>query len=328
VREAVRLLLDLHSYWLSSAVQEGLDLVAQISPTVNATEAPELDGEIRLFVGSLYQVTGDFPVAERHLRDAVRILRETPTSDRYAESLIRLGSALVWQDKIDEAMPFIDQAEAAAENSRDRALLADVWAIRGVIAARTGDPSAERIVRRYVEIAREASSGALGMALNNLGDLVMRRDPATAIPILQEALDILAAYNDRIGVRYASTTLGEAFLLVGDPRQAAPHLQRAYEQSREIGDDLIAAESALSLAVAYAQLGDEPRAVATWSHANRTKPEAVRFDPGTLLLVNRHLEPLRLRTDLDFEDLWQRGADPRFSVANAIIVGSSEPLSS
>jgi predicted ATPase/class 3 adenylate cyclase len=319
-REAVKLVLDLQTYWSTSAVQEGLTVATRLSSAVDALGEPWLSGEIRLLIGNLYQATADYPAAEEQFREALLRLREHPSSDLYTRALAQLASALGWQDKIKEASQLLKQAEAAVDKSQDLALIGEVWNVKGIIAARTGDPSAEEIVRRCVEIAREAKLGTgLTMALNNLGDLVMRRDPIPAIPILEEALATCSALQYSVGIRRVSTTLGEALLLAGDPREATPHLQLAYQQSRELGDDYIAAEAALSLAAAYALLGDAPLAVATWSHAESTKPAAVPFDPGTLLLVDQHLEPLRQRDEFDFEHHWQRGTDPRFSVSESTL---------
>ena len=126
-------------------------------PTPDDVPDPALEAVIRS--GADAMEAGDHTGAEGAFREA---LRQEPRGSARAEALFRLGLALAGQERFDEAMPPIAEAEAVARKLRGTRslLLADVLRAKTIVLYRTGRIEEARAVYREAKAILEHSADA------------------------------------------------------------------------------------------------------------------------------------------------------------------------
>ena len=139
-------------------------LLSAVSPAWAASpstpdDAPDPALEAVIRSGADAMETGDHTGAEDAFREA---LRQEPRGSVRAEALFRLGLALAGQERFDEAMPPIAEAEAVARKLRSaRSLLfADVLRAKTIVLYKTGRIEEARAVYREAKAILEHSADA------------------------------------------------------------------------------------------------------------------------------------------------------------------------
>jgi DNA-binding winged helix-turn-helix (wHTH) protein/tetratricopeptide (TPR) repeat protein len=94
------------------------ELLQRTSAALDARFAaePDVKASIDLALGNAYFGLTDYPAAERHRRDAVRLLRETlgPASRATLDAQYQLSALLIQTNRLDEAATLLDQTDQLA----------------------------------------------------------------------------------------------------------------------------------------------------------------------------------------------------------------------
>jgi tetratricopeptide (TPR) repeat protein len=170
-------------------------------------------------LGKLAWLKGDYPAAERALRDGLARRRRLGDRRSIALSLNNLGIVLTETGEFGQAIEAWEQALGIRR---------DIGDLVGVVAT-----------------------------LNNLGMLALERaENAKARALFDDALEVAKQIGDRNRIALILVNTGEALRRTGELDQALAILKQAEEQFDELGDKLGLAEALRAMGDAHLARGD------------------------------------------------------------------------
>ncbi|HYN98612.1 MAG TPA: AAA family ATPase, partial [Actinomycetota bacterium] len=196
--------------WMETLLQKDLDQpVCAIALTV---------------AGSMALVEGDHPSAQRYLREAVALARETGDMVRLALALHNLGLSALNSLDFETASTSFEQALPMFERSGNQQMISGIRTHLGTAAFMRGDlDEAEAETQAALDIARNIKDRiASYFALHNLAQVALARgDLEKAGPLLKEGLTLA----DEVGSQSRMSYYVEAYALIlanrGDDERAA-----------------------------------------------------------------------------------------------------------
>lgn len=221
---------------------------------------------------SLYRTLGDYEQAARCYYQAILL------SEKFAPAMSRgliysnLSTVLLQLGRVDQALYYLDKAEAVSRHEKNFELAASVLIHKGVFYVEQRDWEKGRLYfQTALEMGRRQTAPALReiavelchTALVNLGQYYqLREQPVLALPYLKEAV----ALNDKVNAYHrntALTVLGQVYYRLKDYRHAEYYLTAARREAASLflTNDLI--QSYRTLAELYAATGRTAEAFAT-----------------------------------------------------------------
>jgi predicted ATPase/DNA-binding winged helix-turn-helix (wHTH) protein len=226
----LRLCVALFRFWdMREHLTEGrarLETILRLA----GTERPRERARVLHFLGALVSAQGDYPAAERFLKQSLSLYEELADQSGIAASL-----------------------NALAVSARDR-----------------GDyPAAQTYFERSLACWRLLSDRlAIARCLHNLSNVVkVRGDYPRAQWALREATDIFVELGDRNGAAWSINQQGDIACAQGDTIAARELYERALFAFREAGDQWGSARSLSDLGSIDCERGDHPAARAAYREA-------------------------------------------------------------
>ena len=205
----------------------------------SAEEAPALESELRLKLGTGRFLQGDHRGSETDLQVALDLAADQGDVEVEARALLALGQLHRARGRMDLAVGCLEQAEQAARPALSRwgrGVAVEALEGLGRIAYERGEgPRAESLFRRAQEVAG-GDGGLRARALLGLAGSVGRTgDDRGAVALLEEALHLAEAAGDRILQGRIDNNLGVAHLLGERPGEALACFRRALDVRKGLG---------------------------------------------------------------------------------------------
>ncbi|HVR89233.1 MAG TPA: adenylate/guanylate cyclase domain-containing protein [Candidatus Limnocylindria bacterium] len=167
---------------------------------------------------------------------------------------------------------------------------------------------AKRFYGEANEIAKRdgrAAERALAAYNYSFAFMVLAREPAVGIPLLEESLAAYREVGDPAGIGRAAWALGQAYVLGDATRDALlrgrDYVREAYKQHRALGNQFDIGWDLHGIGLAAFKLGDHDEAERSWTEATRIFADA--DDASGLLLMFSNLGELaKARGDLERHD--------------------------
>ncbi|MBI5670776.1 MAG: tetratricopeptide repeat protein [Chloroflexi bacterium] len=198
------------------------------------------------------------PSSGSALHEALEAAQRAKRAERYAEALeqlnraqslagndvnavavsrVSLGDVLIHQGRWDEATAVLQTARQAAYDGSQRAHLAYVLDMQGVLAQAQGEwEMARSLYEQALETARSVRAiGAEGRALGHLADCYLRENNASyAVHLLRESLPKLNMTGDIELSTYFVGRLGQALIVNGQDGEGRQLIERALRLARQL----------------------------------------------------------------------------------------------
>jgi DNA-binding SARP family transcriptional activator len=260
---------NLRAAWHWAAAEGAFDLLARLSDGLN----------------SYWELSGLFEEAAAAYSEALHARTvgraDGPSPAALEESLGRLRTRqsywLTQLGQYDEAERAAREASAVATGLTTADLPGEVAYCRGELAAHQLNWIAARpLLEQAVRLARAGDRWRLEVrSLDRLGQaLAVLGDPEAAAELLEQALAIRQAHNDRVGVGQSYTWLCFVRPLLGDYQGARDAGERAVHWNRLTG-------ARAGEAVALAFLGELLSMLGRFAEAERCQLDAVRISRET-----------------------------------------------
>jgi len=211
--------------WLEHAIAQGRD----VSTTVTARTL-SIAGMIACF-------QGDYPTAERWLRDALVLAREAGDARTTAWSTLWLGGTSIFQGEFATSLPLITEGYRLFESIGDAPWTAYSSFYLGVYFALTHDSEQSSAhfrdaLRRFRDIG---FASGIAATLGNMGAFELKLgDRRTAEAMLREALSMRFPLEDRWGLAQELRELAQVAALDRDAERGV----RLYAASEALLDSL------------------------------------------------------------------------------------------
>lgn len=183
------------------------------------TGQPELELSIRVALGEVYMANSLLPQAEKQLRRAETLARQTGNKEMLASALDSLSNVLFSSEQSRAALMEALQLAQNTDNRLSPELRAGILSEAGqLLGFEKHSPQAERILRQAVEIGRTngVSRSTLITALSRLGQYLRyenRLDEAE--PVLNDALALVSS-SPTVSANLALEQLGVIRIKRGD----------------------------------------------------------------------------------------------------------------
>lgn len=237
---AVRqLMLRGFAKYLLADFGESTRLLEQAAVMAAGTGSPILQAEVDLRTGSALGLVGDFAGAERHYRRALEIAVAQRDLYLQANALGGLGFTLLRSARVEEAVPWLEQALTLSEKAGARVSVATMLGNLGRCYYALGDfEKAEPLLLRAADLAGELGDlyrreGLLG----SLGDQAFfgRKDSRKATAYYQRALESARGLGDLASTARFLEQMTSVALASGDLATADKYNREALAISRQIG---------------------------------------------------------------------------------------------
>jgi two-component system NarL family sensor kinase len=192
----------------------------------------------------VYRTLGDYEQAVRSCHRALLFSDQQDSTGRVKASIYNdLATVLIQLDRTDQALYYLEKAEALAREKKDSVLLISVLGHKGNFHGKLKEwDKSKQYLQTSVELARKGLKGVLpettyeleGAALCNLGYAYLLQDqPTQALVYLKEA----AALSDKVGVYLGNhlwLMLGLAYSGLDNYREAESYLLKANENATRL----------------------------------------------------------------------------------------------
>ncbi len=228
-----------------------------------ATGDAALQALARQYMGQSYHALGDYPRAERILRDNIDSLDESHAGTSYVASCAWLAMSLADRGEFEQAYVALDRAHLAAEATRHAYSQTIAWTLAGFVSLRRGrlaravlplERSLEACRRKHLTVWQPIPASLLGLAFVRMGHL------GEGLHLLEDA----ARLSRELGIRaYLPTwlvNLAAGYLADGQHARARATAEEALELARAGGERGQQA-SALTLLGDIAAAGAPPATV-------------------------------------------------------------------
>jgi predicted ATPase/DNA-binding XRE family transcriptional regulator len=210
------------------------------------------------------------------LRLASRAVQRAPDDAALGRAAAAAGAMAMVTGDLPRAEAMMHRTLAAVRSSGDRWVEAYVLAGFGLRAMARGLPDeAERQLRAALSVAVEAGDlGYTATIHTYLANLhLVQGDRAAAVASLHTALDVATDLDHRPGEFHALLQLGQLAVQADDRDLARDYLHRGAEAAAELGEPVVIANFAESLAVVAARDGRHERAARLLGVARRLRDE-------------------------------------------------------
>lgn len=278
----------------------GLLLLQQGSPQAALALLPEaietfeaLDDQpdtipLWLALGEAYQAQGKLEAAEAAVQSAVQAARTAPSKGGLQRSLEAMTTIQIKQGKQTQAIVSAQEWVNVAEQSNDRAGLAQGLLRLGFLKEETDRPGAERAYRRVLALSPALEHPSLqGKALLGLAHLRQQaNDLEEAAALYQQALTLDDA-NEKGHIKsVAAAGLARLAQERGDLDQAQAHWQRIAQASDQQAILSLVAEAQGALGLIHDQKDQTAEAIAAYetaialadSEAMKAQPRPIRLN--------------------------------------------------
>jgi CHAT domain-containing protein/Tol biopolymer transport system component/Tfp pilus assembly protein PilF len=238
--------------------EKALGLYVDLRDAAGAAQA-------HLDIGRCYRLMGNFPDAEIHYREALKLTGAAPSGERLRAKIVIEQANNAWfQARYQEAFDLRRQVYQAAVKGH--------WPLEQVISLNTSgliwwtlneNDRALRELREALSLAEklEVRSDEIATTLNNIG--IVHREMGRyeeALKTFDEALAIDRKLKSRWAVAYDLRNTALTYLRMTRPDKALPLLEEAAAESHDIGDRVNEAKSLLGLGDAHSMAGNGPKA--------------------------------------------------------------------
>ncbi len=221
--------------------------------------------QAHLDIGRCCRLMGNFPDAELHYREALKLAGAASSGDRLRAKIVIEQANNAWfQARYQEAFDLRQDVYQAAVKGQ--------WPLEQVISLNTSgliwwtlneNERALRELREALSLAGklEVRSDEIATTLNNIG--VVYREMGRydeALKTFDEALAIDKKLKSRWAIAYDLRNTALTYLRMTRPDQALPLLEEAAAESHDIGDRVNEAKSLLGLGEAHSLAGNVPKA--------------------------------------------------------------------
>lgn len=212
-----------------------------------------------LSLGDTYRMVGNFDLAEKSYRNALELLRTSPSAAETADAHVGLGLSLRAQGRWKEAIPLIRRAKNIYKRLDDRQGLAFAsWAEAGAFRIKGDIPGALRAYREARKLFTSLKDfHGVGYCLCGLGGA--SRVAGLSRKSLQyytAANRLFADLRDTFGRAYSFCGIGNAFRMQEDYRSALNNFRKAVRLYRKIGDRVSYAYTVWGLGTARKMTGN------------------------------------------------------------------------
>ncbi len=259
------------------------------------TKDVALEALARQYLGQSYLALGDFPRAERILKENVELLDESRAGTSYVASCGWLAMSLAERGNFEAAYAALERARLAAEAMGNAYSQTIAWTIAGFIAIRRGylawavlplERSFEACRRRNLTVWQPIPTSLLGAAFVRLGHV------AEGVRLLEDAVRLSRELGIRAHLPAWMTSLAEGYLADGQYTRARAVAVEALDLAQAAGER---AHEAAALAV----LGD----VAAGENPLRAAEAFEYYDAAMRLSQELGLRPLLVETLLGLSRL-------------------------
>jgi DNA-binding SARP family transcriptional activator len=243
---------------------------------------------------------GDFSGAAEVAQQALDLATAAGLSSEIAAGLFNVANATRNLGHYQTAIRFYKRAVAMYQELDDQVRLADSLNRMGYALLLAGAYArAHSVMERSLTIRRRLDDRVgISYSLINLAALhYCQGQFARTRKAAQEALEVANAIGDPYGEDIALHDLGLAALEQGSPTQAIPFFQRALRIAREIGDRALEPEALSELGRAYHHLGDLERAQETLEQSLSMIP--ISIVQSQVPAVHAYLTQVFLAADRD-----------------------------
>jgi predicted ATPase/class 3 adenylate cyclase len=230
-----------------------------------------------LRLGQVLELTGKWAEAAEVYKQGLELARQAGDLLAQARCQSAIGDLHRKQGMYDDAMAWLEQAQAAFQALGDEAGVGQVLHIEGTVAAQQGNPQrARQLYGASLDVRRKLDDRPqIANSLNNLGIVARSLDDLElARRLYEESLEIRRALNDRRAIAVSLNNLGNLALQQHNAAEARTRLEEAVSLQREVGDKHY-------LANALNNLGNVAR--------DQGDVEAARSLYGESLALNREL---------------------------------------
>ena len=251
----------------SYANQAAIDYFRKVAPLLPAAEQIE----IKLKLGEVEKLVGNWDEARRYFQEALSLARSTGDQSAVGWSQIAIGDMQRMQGNYANALTWLERARLAFKRTDNQEGLAQVLHISGTVAAQQGDlEHAEDLYQESLAVRREIGDQVgVSSLLSNLAIIAeYRGDYDGSRQLNEEALAIRREGGDRRNITNSLSNLGNVLMLLGDYAAARNRLEEAVAINREIGEIWL-------LATTLNNLGNVVRAQGNYAEAGVLYTEAL-----------------------------------------------------
>ena len=260
-----------------------------------ATKDVALEALARQYMGQSYLALGDYPRAERTLRENVELLDESRAGTSYVASCAWLAMILAEQGDFEAADAALERARLAAEAMGNAYSQTIAWTISGFISIRRGhlasavlplERSFQTCRRRNLAVWQPIPSSLLGTVFVRLGHV------AEGLRLLEDAVRLSRELGIRAHLPAWMVNLAEGYLADGQHTRAQAAAVDALDLARAAGERG-------HEAAAHAVLGD----IAASGKALHAAEAFEHYDAAKRLAEELGLRPLLAETLLGLSRL-------------------------
>lgn len=246
-------LLEGNALRLNGRFNEAMTSLQECLRLNNQSPQPQMESRVKRAMGTLYREMSDVDNADLMYRDAVKAARESEDWSSETGSLLGLGATLKDRNRFEEAIPWHQQALAAAERGhleRQRAevlnSLADAYMHLGRL------DTASATFKTALEVARATSYASLETQITErMGVVEMARGHyAEAVELLTHANELqlqLSAEPDKQWT--IEDRLAKALAALGRRDEALAHFREAIRLIETMEQSTVPSETERALAV-------------------------------------------------------------------------------
>lgn len=229
---------------------------------------PEEQAPVLLKLGKVWELTGQWDVAEETYQRAFRLAEEAGDAVTQAQCYNELGRLRTLQGHYDQALADLQQAHDRFERASDRLGICKTLINMGNVHLYQGDfPPAQDYLERALPVANEIEDRSLaGLILGNLGLAYgLQGDADKGLSYLEQQVQIKRAIGDERGVGVATGNMGVMYENKGDYTTAMRCYQEQLLVANEVGDQRIVSLAIGNIGILYSQQGDYESANACYA---------------------------------------------------------------
>jgi tetratricopeptide (TPR) repeat protein len=259
------------SYWYSRGLfREGLQSLEDALSAASAGE-PIVRARAVNAAGWLALNLDEYEHARLRMDEAYGLARATGDSGVMAYMLATRVFLVVWVDgDLEEGRRLAEESIAIARESGDRWLLGECLN-NAVVPAQASDPAAAlELLDESLELFRAVGDrDRVASELHNIAWVCLTFDLPRAERSAAEALAIGREHGSNRVAAGSSIFLGFAVALQGDPARAESDFVEGLRLAREVGSQRLMIEAIEGLAGVAAAAGDDERAARLWASGDQ-----------------------------------------------------------
>jgi tetratricopeptide (TPR) repeat protein len=203
--------------------------------------------------------------AKRYGHEAIT-LADDPRFEPIVWAYADLAQIAIFEGDVEASLELLRSGAAHPADRRDRINLAYLIFIGGAVGQQLPDPE---LAQAMTQINEAGFPMAIALALNCRAAAVARHDPAAAIELYQQVIDLLESCGNRLGEQYSRAQLVNLLANTDDPDRALASFVETVNAWRINGDTILAAGIGQLVAL-LARLGHYRGAAELYGAATRS----------------------------------------------------------